>query len=73
MGNTRARLLPVLSLPDTPLDGPMGRCSQNKFELQLYKERQIQTKKNYFRVPPGLEIPRLDLSLAYMESIVVWS
>ena len=27
-----------------------GRWSQNKFELQLYKERQIQTTKNYFRV-----------------------
>ena len=28
----------------------MGRCSQNKFELLLYKERKIQTRKNYFRV-----------------------
>ena len=32
------------------LVGPMGRCSQNKFKLQLYKERQIQTTKNYPRV-----------------------
>ena len=29
------------------LVGLMGKWSQNKFELQLYKERQIQTKKNY--------------------------
>ena len=28
----------------------MGRWSQNKFELQLYKERQIKTTKNYPRV-----------------------
>ena len=32
------------------LVGPIGRRSQNNFELQLYKERQIQIMKNYFRV-----------------------
>ena len=33
----------------------MGRCCQNKIKLQLYKERQIQTMKNYFRVRAYLE------------------